>query len=75
MRESLGGALLRAHRAADAEAVFLQDLKINPGNGRSLYGLWQAQLAQKKGLDAAKSEAAFKNAWKNADTRLSIATL
>jgi tetratricopeptide (TPR) repeat protein len=74
VRESLGGALLRANKPAEAEAVFAEDLKINPGNGRSLFGLWQAQLVQQKS-EVAKSEAAFHEAWKNADTKLSIATL
>jgi tetratricopeptide (TPR) repeat protein len=75
VRESLGGALLRSHRPAEAEAVFAQDLKINPGNGRSLYGLWQAQLAQKKISEASSSAAKFKEAWKHADTKLSVSTL
>jgi tetratricopeptide (TPR) repeat protein len=75
VRESLGGALLRAHKPAEAEAVFARDLQINPGNGRSLFGLWQAQLAQKNSADASQSEAKFKAAWKHADTKLSVATL
>jgi tetratricopeptide (TPR) repeat protein len=75
VRESLGGALLRTHKPDEAEAVFTRDLEINPGNGRSLYGLWQAQIAQKKTTQAADSEAKFKAAWKHADTKLSIATL
>ncbi len=75
VRESLGGALLRAGRGAEAEEVFRRDLEINPGNGRSLYGLWQSQLVQKKTAEAASSEAKFHEAWKHADTDLSIATL
>lgn len=75
VRESLGGALLRANKPAEAEAVFRRDLEINPGNGRSLYGLWQSQLAQKKSPEAAEAEAKFKGAWKHADTELSIAAL
>jgi tetratricopeptide (TPR) repeat protein len=75
VRESLGGALLRNHQPAEAEAVFAQDLKINPGNGRSLYGLWQAQLAQKKSDEAAKTHIEFQKAWQHADTKLTVATL
>jgi tetratricopeptide (TPR) repeat protein len=75
VRESLGGAFLRNHQPAEAEAVFEQDLKINPGNGRSLYGLWQAQLAQKKSAEAASSREKFNVAWKHADTKLRIADL
>ncbi|QNI37278.1 tetratricopeptide repeat protein [Edaphobacter albus] len=75
VRESLGGALLRAHQPAEAEVVFRRDLEINPGNGRSLYGLWQSHLAQHKSAEATKTEAQFRKAWKHADTKLSIANL
>lgn len=74
VRESLGGALLRAHQPAEAEAVFARDLELNPSNPRSLYGQWQAQLEQKK-PEATATEARFKQAWQHADTTLSIATL
>lgn len=74
VRESLGGALLRANRPAEAEEVFRRDLQINPGNGRSLYGLWQSQLAQKKS-EAAQTEREFRTSWQRADTTLSVATL
>jgi tetratricopeptide (TPR) repeat protein len=75
VRESLGGALLRAKKPVEAEAVFARDLELNPRNPRSLYGLWQSQLAQKKTAEATASEAKFKDAWKHADTTLNIATL
>jgi tetratricopeptide (TPR) repeat protein len=75
VRESLGGAYLRNHRPTEAETVFTRELEIDPGNGRALYGLWQAQLALKKTREAAKTEASFNEAWKHADTKLSIATL
>jgi tetratricopeptide (TPR) repeat protein len=75
VRESLGGALLRNRQPAEAEAVFEQDLKINPGNGRSLYGLWQAQLEQKKSADAAETHSEFLKAWRHADTNLTVASL
>lgn len=74
VRESLGGALLRAGKAADAEAVFVRDLELNPNNPRSLYGLWQAQRAQKR-VEAARTGAKFKETWKHADTKLNVATL
>jgi tetratricopeptide (TPR) repeat protein len=75
VRESLGGAYLRNHQPAEAETVFTRELEIDPGNGRALYGLWQAQLALKKTREAAKTEGSFNEAWKHADTKLSIATL
>ena len=75
VRESLGGALLRAHKPAEAEAIFRRDLELNPGNGRSLYGLWQSLLAQQKSSEAEKTKVEFKAAWKYADTQLGVATL
>lgn len=46
MRETLGAALLANGKAAEAEQVFRDDLKYNPRNGRSLFGLWKALEAQ-----------------------------
>jgi tetratricopeptide (TPR) repeat protein len=74
-RESLGGALLRAGRADQAEAVFREDLKRNPGNGRSLFGLAEALKAQSKGAEAADAMGKFKTAWSQADVRPSVAEL
>lgn len=69
LREALGGILLRAGRAREAEAVFQEDLQRNRGNGRSLYGLWQSRL--KAGApDTEAAERAFRAAWRHADTRL-----
>jgi len=62
VRETLGAALLRAGRAADAERVFRDDLARNRNNPRSLYGLADALKAQKK--DASATTAAFRAAWK-----------
>jgi hypothetical protein len=39
VRQSLGAVLLAAGRAAEVEAVYREDLKQNPENGWSLYGL------------------------------------
>ena len=50
-RESLGAALVAAGRPADAERVFREDLLRNPASGRSLFGLWQALLAQQPGAE------------------------
>jgi hypothetical protein len=70
-RESLGAALLRAKEYAQTEAVFREDLARNPGNGRSLFGLWQALLLQKK-ASAAAAEKEYRAAWKNADVQLDL---
>src|SRR5205085_7229706 len=72
VRESLGGALLRNGHAAEAEKVFRKDLEINPGNGRSLFGLWHALEAQQKTADAEAVKRRFDAAWKKADVQLTI---
>jgi len=74
-RESLGGALLRAGKAAEAEQVFRDDLAKNPGNGRSLFGLAQALKVEGKGAEVAKAEQDFRKAWQWADTKLTISDL
>jgi tetratricopeptide (TPR) repeat protein len=72
VRESLGGALVAAGRAADAERVFREDLVKHPRNGRSLFGLRAALVKQGKEEDAAWVLREFNEAWKNADTQLVI---
>jgi tetratricopeptide (TPR) repeat protein len=75
VRESLGGALLAAGKATDAEQVFREDLKKNPRNPRSLFGLMHSLRAQQKVADAAWVEKQFDAAWKNADTELQVSGL
>jgi hypothetical protein len=72
VRESLGAALLRSGKPADAEAVFREDLRLNPRNGRSLFGLMKSLEAQKKTADTASVQREFDRAWKFADTQLKI---
>jgi tetratricopeptide (TPR) repeat protein len=73
VRESLGAALLTAGRAADAERVFREDLAKHPRNARSLFGLSTALGRQGKEGDASWVQREFQEAWKNADTKLSLA--
>jgi hypothetical protein len=55
-----------------AEDVFRQDLTEESGrNGRSLFGLWQSLLLQKK-ESAKTAEKDFRSAWKNADVQLDL---
>lgn len=75
VRESLGGALLKTGRAADAEAVFRDDLKRNPRNGRSLFGLLESLKAQKKSAPTQWVQKEFDEAWKDASVRLRIEDL
>jgi tetratricopeptide (TPR) repeat protein len=68
VRETLGGALLRDGKYAEAEAVFREDLRHNPKNPRSLFGLRQALKAQKK--PSATIAASFKRGWKGGALRV-----
>jgi len=61
-RETLGAALIRDGQYSEAERVFREDLKRNPNNPRSLFGLAEAQKKQKK--SAGKATAEFKKYWK-----------
>jgi tetratricopeptide (TPR) repeat protein len=71
VRQSLGAALLAGGRAVEAEAVYRDDLKRNPENGWSLYGLARSLQAQGKTAEAAAVEARFQKAWAQADVTLS----
>ncbi len=70
VRQSLGAALLQAGRAAEAEAVYREDLRQYPRNGWSLYGLAESLRAQGKLPEAAQAQAQFEDAWKHADVTL-----
>jgi tetratricopeptide (TPR) repeat protein len=70
IRESLGAALLKAGRSAEAEAVYREDLKRFPENGWSLFGLAAALRAQGKSAEAAAVDQRFSKAWSAADVRL-----
>ena len=69
-RLALGAILLDAGRPAEAETVYWEDLRRNRENGWALFGLLQAQRAQKKSADAALTEGRFKTAWSRADVTL-----
>lgn len=72
VRENLGGALLRDGQNAEAEKVFREDLRRNPGSGRSIFGLMTALEAQGKKDEASKVNSDFRKAWKYADITLSV---
>jgi tetratricopeptide (TPR) repeat protein len=67
-RQSLGQALLDAGRAAEAEAVYRQDLEDYPRNGWSMAGLIAALEAQGKATDAMERQ--FATVWSKADIEL-----
>lgn len=67
-RHRLGAALLAAGRAAEAEAVYRQELRRNPANGWSLLGLAQSLEAQDR--DSAEVREQLGLAWRHADVTL-----
>jgi tetratricopeptide (TPR) repeat protein len=73
VRESLGAALHRAGRLAEAEAAFRADLTRNPRSGRSLFGLWQTLAALGRRQEADDTKRLFDAAWSGSDTTLSLA--
>jgi tetratricopeptide (TPR) repeat protein len=72
VRENLGGALLVNGDAAGAEKVFRDDLDRNPRNPRSLFGLHQALMQQKRDYDAGFVQKQFEGAWKGGADALSV---
>lgn len=75
VRESLGAALLLSGDAAAAERVFRDDLVRFPRNPRSLFGLHESLVAQKKAADAAWVKRAFDAAWARAAGPLTLEML
>lgn len=71
IRETFGGALLREGSAAEAAGVFREDLKRNPKNPRSLFGL-AAALQQLSDPNAAAVRNRFEKSWTYADVKLSV---
>ncbi len=69
-RHTLGAVLLASERAAEAEAVYREELARNPDNGWSLRGLAGSLAAQKKPGDAKEVEARLAAAWQHADVEL-----
>jgi tetratricopeptide (TPR) repeat protein len=69
-RLALGAALLADGKAKEAEAVYREELRRNPGNGWSLWGLAQSLDAQDRVDDAAAVRAELAQAWQHADLSL-----
>src|SRR5271170_7929372 len=72
VRESLGAALLITGDAAGAEKVFRDDLDRNPRNPRSLWGLRQALLKEKRDYDASFVQKQFESSWKGGAQALKL---
>ena len=69
-RQILGAILLEAGRAAEAEAVYREDLKRFRENGWSLFGLARSLEAQQRASEAAEARQRFEKAWARADIQL-----
>jgi tetratricopeptide (TPR) repeat protein len=72
VRENLGGALLVSGDAAGAEKVFREDLDRNPRNPRSLFGLQQSLLQQKRDYDAGFVRKQLDASWKGSPQSLRL---
>jgi tetratricopeptide (TPR) repeat protein len=70
VRQSLGAVLLEAGHAREAEAVYREDLRRNPENGWSLFGLATSLRRQGKTKEADAAMERFRTAWRNADVTL-----
>ncbi len=66
-RHHLGAVLLAAGRSPDAQAVYEEDLRRNPGNGWSLAGLAASLRQQGKTADADAARQRLEKAWARAD--------
>jgi tetratricopeptide (TPR) repeat protein len=72
VRESLGATLLLSGDAAGAEKVFREDLEKNLRNPRSLWGLHQALLKEKRDYDAGFIRKQFEASWKGGAQALKL---
>ncbi len=70
VRHVLGAVLIEAGRADEAEVVYWADLRKNPDNGYSLFGLKKALEAQGRIDEALSIAERFDRAWADADHEL-----
>jgi tetratricopeptide (TPR) repeat protein len=70
IRLSLGNVLLKAAKYADAENVYLEDLKTFPENGWALMGLFNSLKAQGKMQEAKAIKQRFDKAWQWSDLKI-----
>ena len=70
VRHALGAFLLKDGQAAEAEAVYREDLRRWPDNGWSLFGLAASLETQGKKAEAAAVRARFDEIWKHADVKI-----
>ena len=75
VRHSLGAALMQAHRYAEAEQVYRDDLARLPENGWALFGLAESLQLQGKSAEAATVRARFRAIWAKADLQIKSSCL
>jgi tetratricopeptide (TPR) repeat protein len=75
VRQSLGLALLKAGKPAEAETAYRADLKRYPENGWSLYGLAEALNARGRVTESLAVKKRFTRAWTRADVKISSSVL
>jgi len=75
VRHALGAALMRSGRAAEAEAVYREDLARLPGNVWSLVGLARSLRVQRRDAEAVAVEAQLAAAAVDADIVLTTSCL
>ena len=71
VRHNLGAVLLNAGKPEEAIAIYQEDLQTFPKNGWALSGLVKAYKDANQNDKATEAEAKFKEAWANADVKLS----
>ncbi len=72
VRPTLGAALLKSSRPAEAEQIFREDVQRWPRNGWGLFGLEQSLKAQGKVDSAGIVQRELAEAWKRADVKLDL---
>jgi tetratricopeptide (TPR) repeat protein len=70
IRQLQGCALVEVGKLSEAERIYREDLKRNPENGWSLFGLLQCLRASGQTEAALYVEKRFREAWKHADSAL-----
>lgn len=72
VQESVGAALLKVGKPAEAEAAFREVLKHFPASGRALFGIEASLRQQDRKAEAKKAQREFKKAWTRADVDLDL---
>ena len=72
VRESLGAALFLDRRVSEAEQTFREDLRRNPRNPRSLFGLLEVLRSRARSHDAGFVQSELDTAWKGDRQQLNL---